>query len=228
MRITVLTMFPELFGDFRKSPVLARELDRGRVELKIVDIKEYAPGSFRRIDDSPYGGGAGMILRCQPVLDALKAVRRPESYVVIPAPVGKVFRQADAHRFSAMEDLILICGHYEGLDARIYEHADELISVGDYILTGGELPAMVLIDAAVRLREGALRGESTRDESFENGLLEYPQYTRPADYQGQRVPEILLSGNHEEIRKWRLAESLRLTRKLRPDLLKDRPDLSEE
>lgn len=220
MKITILTICPEQFTDFQKTPLIARATSSGLLDLSVVDIRNFAPGSFRDVDDSPYGGGAGMILRCQPVLDALSAVRTPESHVVVLAPVGTPYTQADAHRLARKEHLILICGHYEGMDARIYPHADELLSIGDYILTGGELPAMVICDSVTRLLKGAMKEESTREESFEDGLLEYPQYTRPADYKGQKVPEVLLSGDHEAIKKWRRAEAERITRERRPDLLK--------
>ena len=163
-----------------------------------------------------------MILRCQPVIDALESVRTPESHVVILAPAGKTYRQADARRLSKMQHLILICGHYEGLDARIYPYADELISIGDYILTGGELPAMVLLDSAARLIPGNIKEASITDESFERGGLEYPQYTRPAEYRGEKVPEVLLSGNHEAIRIWREQAAEAWTRKFRPDLLDEK------
>ena len=219
MRISILTICPEQFGDFKRTPLIARALEKKILELEIIDIREFADGCFRKVDDSPYGGGAGMVLRCQPVLDALDSVRTMRSHTVVLAPVGKTFTQKDSHRLSEKEHLILICGHYEGMDARIYEHADELFSIGDYVLTGGELPAMVITDSVMRLVKGAIKEESIQEESFENGLLEYPQYTRPADYKGQKVPEILLSGNHEAIRKWRGEEALRLTKKFRPDLL---------
>ena len=219
MKISILTICPEQFGDFQKTPLIARAIEAGRLELTIIDIRDYAPGSFRRVDDSPYGGGAGMILRCQPVLDALSAVRTPESRVIILTPAGKPYTQADAHRLAEESHLILICGHYEGMDARIYPHADELLSIGDYILTGGELPAMVITDSVMRLVKGSIKEESTKEESFEQGLLEYPQYTRPANYNGQKVPEVLLSGDHEAIRKWRQEEALRITKENRPDLL---------
>ena len=219
-KITILTICPEQFGDFQKTPLIARAVEAGLLDLSVLDIRDYAPGSFRHVDDSPYGGGAGMILRCQPVLDALEAVRTPESHVVILAPIGKPYTQADAHRLAEMEELILICGHYEGMDARIYPYADELLSIGDYILTGGELPAMVICDSVMRLVQGTMKKESTLEESFEEGLLEYPQYTRPADYKGRKVPEVLLSGDHEAIRKWRREEALRVTKERRPDLLK--------
>ncbi len=220
MRITVLTICPEQFGDFARTPLAARAQAAGRLSLEILDIRDFAPGSFRRVDDSPYGGGAGMVLRCQPVLDALASVRTPQSHTAVLAPIGKPYTQADAHRLAQEEHLILICGHYEGMDARIYEDADELLSIGDYVLTGGELPAMVIMDSVLRLVPGNMKEESAREESFEAGLLEYPQYTRPADFRGRKVPEVLLSGDHEAIRAWRLREAHRVTRERRPDLLK--------
>ena len=228
MRISLLSIFPEMFGDFLAGPIPSRAVRKGIAELQVIDIKDFAPGSFRRIDDSPYGGGAGMILRCQPVLDALASVRGKSSHVICFAPAGHVYTQADAHRLAAMDDLIFLCGHYEGMDARIYSHTDEMISVGDFILSGGELCGMLVVDSILRLLPGCLRAESTQGESFENGLLEYPQYTRPASYNGEKVPDVLLSGNHEEIRRWRLRQSLLLTKKLRPDLFLQRVLTEEE
>lgn len=219
MKISILSICPEQFGDFRRTPLIARAEADGLLDMEILDIREFAPGCFRKVDDSPYGGGAGMILRCQPVLDALESVRTPESHVIILAPVGKPYRQKDAHRLAEESHLIFICGHYEGMDARIYPYADEILSIGDYVLTGGELPAMVITDSVMRLVKGSMKEESVAEESFEEGLLEYPQYTRPAEYKGQKVPEVLLSGDHEAIRRWRREESLRITRSVRPDLL---------
>ena len=220
MRIRILTIAPEQFDSFLKTPLIARSIERSLLDLKIVDIRDYAPGSFRRVDDSPYGGGAGMILRCQPVLDCLSSVKTQESHSAILTPAGKTFDQKDAHRLSGYGDLILICGHYEGFDERIFAHVDERLSVGDYILTGGELPAMVITEAVMRLIEGSMKKESTVEESFENGLLEYPQYTRPYDYRGKKVPDILMSGDHEKIAKWRKEKAVEMTEKYRPDLLK--------
>ena len=227
MKITFLTMFPESFGSFLETPVIQRAADQGICTFEVTDIRPFAGGSFRHIDDSPYGGGAGMILRPGPVLDALDSVRTEGAYTAVLAPAGKRFTQKKAREYAEKEHLILICGHYEGVDARIYEEADELISVGDYIVTGGELPAMIVCDAVVRLLDGVLRRESTDDESFEDGLLEYPQYTKPRVCRGKEVPAVLLSGNHEAIRKWRRKQSLLLTRKNRPDLFAQYP-LSEE
>ena len=233
MKITILTMFPQLFDSFREGPVVQRAIRKSSLELLVVDIKEFAPGSFRHIDDSPFGGGAGMVMRCQPVLDALRSVRgSAESFqntiVTALSPAGRQFTQKQAHRFSELDHLILICGHYEGMDERIYRHVDEEISIGDYVLTGGEIAAMAVSDAVIRLLPGALRSESTSEESFENGLLEYPQYTQPAVYEGEAVPEVLTSGNHARIRRWRLKESLRRTMERRPDLLEGRQFTEEE
>ena len=243
MKITILTMFPQMFDSFREGPVVQRAIRKGSLELSVVDIKEFAPGSFRHIDDSPFGGGAGMVMRCQPVLDALRSVRgsaesgsaesgSAESFqntiVAALSPAGRQFTQKQAHRLSELDHLILICGHYEGMDERIYRHVDEEISIGDYVLTGGEIAAMAVSDAVIRLLPGALRSESTSEESFENGLLEYPQYTQPAVCEGEAVPEVLLSGNHARIRRWRLKESLRRTMERRPDLLEGRQFTEEE
>ncbi len=243
MKITILTICPEMFGDFLRSHAPARAVRQGCAELEVVDIRDYAPGSFRQIDDSPFGGGRGMVLRCRPVLEALRAVRGEagnetaqtadrdaggKTRTVILAPAGKPYTQADAHEFASLDHLILICGHYEGFDARILPYADRVVSVGDYVLTGGELPAMVIADSVLRLLPGILKEGSADEESFENGLLEYPQYTQPADYEGQKVPDVLLSGDHEKIRRWRLKESLRTTYRNRPDLLKKRSLNAEE
>ena len=258
MKITILTMFPQMFDSFREGPVVQRALRKESLELSIIDIKEFAPGSFRHIDDSPFGGGAGMVMRCQPVLDALRSVRgsavgtqccaadadaataaQPDAVrmsggyeqgtiVAALSPAGRQFTQKQAHHLSELEHLILICGHYEGMDERIYRHVDEEISIGDYVLTGGEIAAMAVSDAVIRLLPGALRSESTSEESFENGLLEYPQYTQPAVYEGEAVPEVLTSGNHALIRRWRLKESLRRTMERRPDLLEGRQFTEEE
>lgn len=223
MKISVLTIFPESFESFLATPVVARALSKGLVEIEVIDIKNYAHGSFRHIDDSPFGGGAGMVMRCQPVLDALNDVREREPSgdvcAVAMTPAGKPYDQQTARRFSGLPHVVLLCGHYEGMDARIFGSIDEEISMGDYILTGGELPAMTVIDSVVRLLPGALRGASTEEESFEDGLLEYPQYTQPRVYEGAAVPDVLLSGDHGRIRRYRRREALRLTRERRPDLL---------
>ncbi len=221
MKITVLTIFPEMFGDFLKEPVIARALSRNIAQIEITDIKEYAGGSFRHIDDDPYGGGAGMVMRCGPVLDALDSVRTPGSYTAVMTPAGRKYTQNTARQFSKLDHLILVCGHYEGLDERILDHADGVFTIGDYVLTGGELPAKVVMDSVIRLLPGVLRAEATQEESFEQGILEHPQYTKPADWKGEKIPEVLLSGNHEKIRQFRQQEALRITRERRPDLLNE-------
>ena len=219
MKISILTIFPELFADLGREPVISRALSRGIAEIETVDIRSFAGGSFRHIDDDSYGGGAGMVLRCGPVLDALESVRTKESFTAVMTPSGRRYTQKMAHEFAKLRHLILICGHYEGMDERILDHADGIYTIGDYVLTGGELPAKVVCDSVIRLLPGVLRDEATKEESFENGLLEYPQYTKPSDWKGEKVPEVLLSGDHGRIRRWREQEALRITRERRPDLL---------
>lgn len=227
MKITVLTMCPQVFSGFLESDLTARAIKRNLLDLEIIDIREYTEGSFRHIDDSPFGGGAGMIMRCEPLINALEAVKSENAHTVLFAPCGNTYDQKKVHEYLNMDHLILICGHYEGIDARVYPYCDELLSMGDYILSGGEIPAMAVIDSLVRLL-GTIRRESTMEESFENGLLEYPQYTRPASFKGMDVPEVLLSGNHEKIRLWRLKESLKRTWKERPDLIEKKNLTHEE
>ena len=226
MKISVLTIFPESFESFLATPVVRRAVDKGLAEIDIVDIREYAGGSFRHIDDSPYGGGPGMVMRCQPILEALAAVSSEKSHTVMLSPKGQRYDQKCAHRFADMEHIVLLCGHYEGIDARVEPYFDQQISLGDYILTGGELTAQVIVDSVVRLLKGALRDTATTDESHENGLLEYPQYTQPAVYNGVAVPQVLLSGNHKAIEDWRRTQALLATRQNRPDLF-DAYSLSE-
>ena len=221
MKITILTIFPEMFEGFVKEPVTARAIRKGSVFWEIVDVRLFAGGSFRHIDDDSYGGGAGMIMRCGPVLDALESVRTRDSYTAVLTPAGRRYTQKTARFFARQSHLILICGHYEGLDERILDHADGVFSIGDYVLTGGELPAKVVCDSVIRLLPGVLREGVTEEESFEKGILEYPQYTRPADWNGEKVPPVLLTGNHERIREWRQKEALRITRERRPDLLEN-------
>ncbi len=218
MRITVLTLFPEMFESVIGTSIIKRAIDKELVTIDFVQIRDFALDRYRHVDDSPFGGGAGMVMKCQPVLDALHSVKEDNSHTVILSASGKTYDQAKAHEFAKLDHLILLCGHYEGLDARITNHVDEEVSIGDYVLTGGEMGAMVIIDSVVRLLKGAIRDDSTIEESYENGLLEYPQYTQPADYHGDRVPDVLISGNHAKIREWRIAKSLLLTKERRPDL----------
>ena len=218
MKISVLTIFPEFFDSFLKSPVIKRGIDKGLCDIEIVDIKNFAHGSFRHIDDSPFGGGPGMVMRCQPIFDALNSVCSEESHKILLSPKGKTYSQSKAREFASVEHIVLVCGHYEGVDARVEEWIDEQLSIGDYVLTGGEIAAQVVVDSIVRLLDGVLRDGSTTEESHENGLLEYPQYTQPREFNGLSVPEVLLSGHKAKIDDWRLTQSLLLTRELRPDM----------
>ena len=206
LTISVLTIEPALFESFLSSHVIRRAEELRVLKVNLIDIRDYAGGSFRHIDDSPYGGGNGMILRVAPVVAALEEAEKRvdvEAVRIALTPRGEKYTQDMAWRLSEERHLILVCGHYEGMDERIFSYVDREISVGDYILTGGELPAQVMMDSIARLLPGVLKEGSAREESFEDGLMEYPQYTKPQEFQGKRVPDVLLSGNHEEIRAWR-------------------------
>ncbi len=227
MKITILTIFPEIFSSFLKMPLLERAIKKGLAVVNIIDIKNYAGGSFRHIDDSPCGGGPGMILRFDTVMKAVEANKNEESKVILLSPKGEVFSQRKARELSGEEDLVFICGHYEGVDRRVENHVDAMISIGDYVLSGGEIAAQVVVDSIVRLLSGVIREGATVDESHENVLLEYPQYTKPVEYMGERVPDILLSGNHGAIEKWKHIEALKDTKRLRPDLF-EKYSLSNE
>jgi tRNA (guanine37-N1)-methyltransferase len=224
MKFDILTLFPDLFHAFLQESILGRAVKRGLVDIKLTDIRSFARGPHRVTDDRPYGGGNGMVMKPGPVYRALQAVDRPKgkSLVVLLTPQGKTFEQSKAWELSRLDQLILICGRYEGVDERIRKGlADMELSIGDYVLSGGELGAMVVIDAVSRLLPGVLGGEnSATDDSFEDGLLEYPHYTRPQVFKGKNVPSVLLSGDHEKIRLWRRTESLKRTLERRPDLLK--------
>ena len=228
MIIDILTIFPQMFNDFLSTSIIARAISQDIVKVNVIDIRKFSEDKNGRIDDYPLGGGSGLIMKCQPVLDCLKSVKKEESKVYLMSPRGKIFNQQMARSLAKEEHIVLICGHYEGLDERINSSVDDMISIGDYILTGGELASMIISDAIIRLLDGAISEGSTCEESFENGLLEYPQYTFPREYEGEKVPDILFSGNHEAVRKWRLKESLKITMKYRPDLLKDRKFNKEE
>lgn len=221
MKITFLTMFPEMLVSFQNSPIVLHAIKKNILQVEIIDIRNYAKGSYRHIDDSPYGGGAGMILRYDVLHEALASCKTEDSYVILPIPSGNVYCQSLAHSFSLKKHIILICGHYEGVDARIYEECDALLTIGDYVLSGGEYAGMCIADSIVRLLDGVMKAESTKEESFERDLLEYRQYTKPSVYNESKVPDVLLSGNHELIRQYRKKDALEWTRKYRPDLLKD-------
>lgn len=221
MRISILTLFPEMFDGFMNTSIIKKARLKELVQMEAVDIREFTDDRHRRVDEYPFGGGQGMIMKCQPVLDCVDSLRTENSRVLLMGPTGRRFDQAMAHELVQEQHLILLCGHYEGLDARIREFVDDEVSIGDYVLTGGEIAAMVISDAVTRLVDGVITEQSHLDESFENGLLEYPQYTRPADYKGHRVPEVLLSGHHENVAKWRREQAIVRTLKNRPDLLKE-------
>lgn len=219
MRLDILTLFPDMFTPLKES-IIKRASDKNLVEINIIQIRDFSQDAHKKTDDIPYGGGAGMVMTPQPLYDAIQSVKTPNSYVIYLSPRGKVFNQPMARNLSKCEHLILVCGHYEGIDERIIELCiDEEISIGDYVLTGGELPAMVLADSIIRLLDGAISQDSLSEESFTNNLLEYPQYTRPQNFKGLEVPEVLLSGHHANIDKWRKEKSIEITRKNRPDLL---------
>jgi len=224
MKISILTICPEMFESLGQDHVIERAHRLDRLKLQVVDIRSFADGCFRKVDDSPYGGGARMILRIDPVMKAVESVRSADEEpgrvcVAALAPVGETYCQHIASQLAQLDHLILICGHYEGMDARIYSHVDRIISVGDYVLSGGEIAAMAIADSTVRLLPGVLRRQSLQEESFSGAGLEYPQYTRPADYNGEKVPQVLLSGDHEAVARWRKEQAQALTRQLRPDLL---------
>ena len=228
MKITILTLFPEMFDGFLTNSIIKRAIAKGLVEIKIVNIRDYTTDKYGRVDSAPIGGGAGLIMKCQPIIDCLNANKGEHSHSILLSPRGETYNQQKARGFAAkFDDIILICGHYEGVDERVNSYVDELISIGDYILTGGEIGAMIISDSIIRLLDGAISEESIVEESFEEGLLEYPQYTEPYDYNGQTVPDILYSGNHQAISKWRKKESLRLTRTYRKDLF-DKYTLSKQ
>ena len=218
MNITILTLFPEMFEGFQTNSIIKRALGKGVATIKVVNIRDYTKDKYGRTDTPPIGGGAGLIEKCQPIVDALRANKKENSHVVLLSPRGKTYDQKTAETYAKLDDLILICGHYEGIDERVNTYVDELISIGDYVLTGGEIPAMGIADSVIRLLDGAITKESLTDESFNNGVLEYPQYTEPYDFEGQLVPDILYSGNHTAIEKWRRKQALLLTKKHRPDL----------
>lgn len=221
-QIDVITLFPEMFQGFAGVSMMRRAVRLGAVSLRTVDLRDFAQDARRTADDRPYGGGPGMLMKPEPIFEAIESLRTPETHVVLMAPSGNRFDQAAARRLARESHLVFLCGHYEGIDERVCESlVSEKLSIGDYVLTNGTLPAAVVVDAVVRLLPGVLGGgeEATRDESFTDNLLEYPQYTRPPEFRGMRVPEVLQGGDHQEVAAWRREKSLELTRRLRPDLL---------
>jgi tRNA (guanine37-N1)-methyltransferase len=228
LEVDVLTLFPAMVEGPLGESIPARILERGLATVRVHDLRQWGIGRHRTVDDYTYGGGAGMVLRPEPVASALAELRRPGSLVILLDPAGEVFRQSTAQSLASAAHLVLVCPRYEGVDERIRSMVDRELSIGDYVLTGGELAALVVVDAVLRLLPGAIDEASTAEESFAAGLLEYPQYTRPASFEGVSVPPVLVSGHHEEVRRWRLRESLRRTLLRRPDLLRDRALSPEE
>ena len=235
MQFDVLTLFPEMFEILNES-IIGRAKEKGLIDINLINIRDFSKNKHKKVDDTPYGGGAGMVIQPDVVHDAYKSVisnmddaeKSTKARVIYMSPQGKKLDQQKVEELSNQEHLILLCGHYEGIDQRVLDTiVDEEISIGDYVLTGGELPAMVLIDSVSRYVEGVLKDGSTTEESFSQGLLEYPQYTRPEIFEGQQVPEVLRSGNHQMIDKWRREQSLKRTLEKRPDLL-EKVDLSDE
>ena len=227
MRFDVLTLFPEMFEVLNES-IIGRAKEKGLININLINIRDFSKDKHKKVDDTPYGGGAGMVIQPDVVYDAYKSVKDKKAKVIYMSPQGKKLDQKKVEELSKQEHLILLCGHYEGIDQRVIDKiVNEEISIGDYVLTGGELPAMVLIDSVSRYIEGVLKDDSTKEESFSQGLLEYPQYTRPEIFEGKQVPEVLLSGHHKNIDKWRRKQSLKITLNKRPDLF-EKIELSDE
>ena len=228
MKITILTLFPNMFNGIFSESIIKRAIEKGIVEINLIDFREYSNDKHHHVDDTPCGGGAGMVLRVDILDKAIKANKNTNSHVILMTPQGKQYNQAKAYELSKYDDIVLVCGHYEGFDERIRTYVDEEISIGDYVLTGGELGAAIISDSIIRLLDKAINVESHLDDSFSNGLLEYPQYTRPIEYDGMKVPDVLLNGNHKLINEYRLKESLRKTYLRRKDLLINREFTKEE
>ena len=227
MKIDVLTLFPAMFAGPLDESIIKRAREAGRLELALHNLRDYAHDRHKTVDDRPFGGGPGMLLKPEPIFEAVERLARENTRVILLSPAGRRFDQAIARELAAQGHLLMVCGHYEGFDERVRERlADDELSIGDYVLTNGALPVMVIVDAVTRLLPGVLGDdESAREDSFSQGLLEYPQYTRPAEFRGMNVPEVLLSGNHAEIARWRAEQSRQRTKERRPDLLKDRDKL---
>ncbi|MGN1207960.1 MAG: tRNA (guanosine(37)-N1)-methyltransferase TrmD [Christensenellales bacterium] len=221
MKIDILTLFPEMFSPI-KSSILKRAQDSNLIEINLINFRDFSTNKHGQVDDVPFGGGDGMVLMCQPIFDCINKIKTPNSKIIYMSPKGRTLKQSMIGEFLNFEHIIILCGHYEGVDQRVIDHFNmEEISIGDYVLTGGELPAMVFVDCLSRLIPSVLHNQhSSVDESFSENLLEYPQYTRPSSFQGMDVPSVLLSGNHAEIASWRKQQSLKITQKNRPDLLK--------
>lgn len=219
MRIDILTLFPSMFDGFKTESIMKRAIEKGKVEINIIDIRDYTPYKNNQVDDYQFGGGGGMIMMCEPVFNAVESIRTEDSTVILLTPRGETYNEKKAYEFKDKKHLIIICGHYEGFDERIYTLADELVSIGNFILTGGELPAMMITDSVVRLIDGVITSISLEYESFNDNLLDYPVYTKPREFRGMEVPEVLLNGNHKLINEYRESERKRITKEYRKDLL---------
>ena len=231
MRIDILTLFPEFFDSPLSQSMLRRAQALGRVSFRVLDLRDYTADRHKVADDRPFGGGPGMVMKPEPLVAAIRAVRQddPATRVIFLTPSGRLFDQGKAAELSQASSLLLICGHYEGVDERVRQFIDDEISIGDFVLTGGEIPALVIVDAVTRLIPGVLGGEgATEDESFQGGMLEYPHYTRPRVFEGLTVPEVLLCGDHAKIARWRRQQALRVTMARRPDLLANAPLSTED
>ncbi len=224
MKIDILTLFPNMFEGFLSESIISRAIDKGLVEVKIHNFRDYTNDPHGKVDDTPYGGGAGMVLMPQPIFDCIESIKTPDSIVVMLTPEGEVFNQKVAYDLSSKKHLILLCGHYEGFDERIKSICDRFISIGDFVLTGGELPSMVISDAIIRLLPGVIDKESLESESFTNNLLDYPTYTKPRDFRGMKVPDVLLNGDHKKINEYRLEEQIKKTKELRSDLMEEKDE----
>ena len=219
MKIDILTLFPDMFTGFLNESIIKRAMDRNLVTIQVHNIRDYSPFKNKQVDDYQYGGGAGMVLMCEPIFAAIEDLKKEDTLVLMMSPSGKNFKEQLAKEYSLKKHIILLCGHYEGFDERIKTIVDEEISIGEFVLTGGEIPAMAITDAITRLIPGVINEESLLSETFTDDLVDYPVYTKPDDFMGMNVPEVLLSGHHENIRKWRLEQQIKKTTSRRPDLL---------
>lgn len=224
MKIDILTLFDDMFTGFLNTSIIKRAIDNKKVTINVINFRDYSPLKNKQVDDTPYGGGSGMLLRCEPIFECLDSIDTSDAHIILLSPEGKTFKESVAKELVTYKHLVLICGHYEGFDERIKTRVDEIISIGDYILTGGEIPAMAITDAITRLIPGVINESSLQSESFNNSLLDYPSYTKPYEYRGLKVPDILLSGHHENIDKYRYEMQIKRTEELRPDLRGDKND----
>lgn len=225
MKIDILTLFPHMFDGFLTESIIKRAIEKEKVTINIVNIRDYSPYKNKQVDDYPYGGGSGMVLMCEPIFNAVESLKTEDSLVIMMTPSGITYNQKLAYDLSFKKHLIILCGHYEGFDERIRSIVDLEISIGDFILTGGEIPSMAIMDSIIRLLDGVISKGSLTSESFNNGLLDYPNYTKPVEFRGMKVPDVLLSGHHKNIEEYRLNEQIRKTKEIRSDLFRREGDL---